>query len=188
MRTHEMPDKNVTTYIENFTKEFSLEIVSVESEKTDEGETWDWTLRKPNASVFLKLSIDYPTYHTCITFRNELWRAQQKEPDYFAFNIYLRKIAKDEIGNAKILLACQEQDWKKNWAVEFDILKEHIRNGKVQSILDGTYWPIIYFDWDDYVEPAAADQIYEDQLKRFDAPDKEGKKPSWIRFLNFFKN
>jgi hypothetical protein len=79
-----------------------------------------------------------------------------------------------------------EHSWAKNWAIELDILEEHLKKD-LGKVINGEEWLDIPFNWEDYVEPAALDRIYEDQLRILDEKTPGNRHSAWVYFLDFFR-
>jgi hypothetical protein len=181
------PDKTVEMYIHSLGKEFDMEFISLTSEQkkfeTSDGtyEDWEYTFRKKGSLTSMKITVTFPQGFIGISFNSEAEK-KQSIPNHFFFEPYLSQIlnAHDEIN--KINEISRNKTWKENWRLPLEILKIHLRTD-LKDVINGKMWPVVYFDWADYVEPEALDRIYEDQVAKL----KESEESKWVTFLDYFR-
>lgn len=192
MNTPTFPDQKVTQYIEQLAERLQLSIIKIEHVNNasldrlvaKNGDSrWKWHLAKLNSPVTIGISFLFPSYICNISFSNSQSGTKSK---YFFLDDYLCKYLKKYDDFNKIKQVTSERSWKQNWNVELDILEKHLAT-TLEKVITGEEWPDIYFDWADYVEPAALDRIYQDQKDILDQEVPGKPRNAWVYFLDYFR-
>lgn len=196
MKTPIFPDSNVIIYIENFAQKFSFDIVDMkfikksksEGFSADTNDKWQWTFRRKDSPIQISIGVLYPSYISTIMFVHVDRTAAKQSPSNFLFAEYLSKYLKLDQPEKEFEKYRAENSRQQNWNAELKYLEQHLLEGKVNEIIEGKFWPEIYFDWLDYVSPETADKIYEDQIKILEGGNSGKKQTAWVYFLDYFRN
>lgn len=196
MNTPQFPDENIERFIEDLSREFSLNVQGVsftsndglsELSRGDGDEKWLWSLKRTGSSVQIGISFLYPSYVLVISFENLDPNIKNMLSTSFFFEEYLSKHVK-AYGDAETINQInKDKSWKDNWKVQLEILKTHLR-GDLGRVIEGKEWPNIEFNLEDYISPEGMDRLYEDQLKLIESSiSKKENEKGWLYFLNFKK-
>lgn len=186
------PDPKISDRISSLAQKHMLEIVKLEHVENEnhhgilEGggdREWEWTLKMPNTSVSIVIYFYYPSFLSNIMVTND---SPGNKSDHFFLRNYLRDHIKCHEDYDQIQQVIKDGSWKENWSVELDMLDKHLEKN-LGKIVNGVEWPDIYFNWQDYVEPAALDRIYQDQKDILDQEVPGKPRNAWVYFLDYFR-
>lgn len=192
MQTPLFPDNRVSERIEQLATKFGLTIFKItHTSSKDLGhprqdsldEEWQWKLVKSGCNISIGISFYYPSLMSNVIFVNA---ESGNRCDHFLLEKYLSSYFKNSDDYNQVQQVIKDRSWKENWSVELDLLDKHLEQD-LGKIANGEEWPDIYFDWADYVEPAALDRIYQDQKDILDQEVPGKPRNAWVYFLDYFR-